>query len=227
MKNKKRILSKLGVVTLSATMLAGGILPSIGHAQIVSIADSQINNVLESEITPNQEAIDFVNDMTAKGVFNEFTYDLKGYLVLKHTSEYLQKVYRLSDKEMDNLNQIINVSAMGRDARFNLNLIQERLSFSSGSTWVQMNLTYSDTAGSIFAIGATVGPAAVEAALIAWAFLGGGAIGGVAATVVTLLSGASLLSIVNTGVNAIKQKKGMYIKLGIDGFLPYLHHGVK
>lgn len=161
--------------------------------------------------------------LVEKGIFNEFSYDSNENLVLIHSTDYIQEAYGLSDENMDILKQIVNISEMSSHP--SLISQSQRIGFSSGSSWVKMTLSKNEVQASLFAAGA-VGPAAVEAAIIAWAFIGGGPIAGIATSVVAILGAGSFVAVANNGVKAVKAKKGMYIKAGLDGFIPYLESGV-
>jgi hypothetical protein len=157
-----------------------------------------------------------LESLFSKGVFNTFELDENGNLKQLNIVALTEK-FALTEAEIGILNEINQTNA------FSILQKEQRISFSHGSSWVKVSLTYNETVAYVSSA-AQIGPAALLGAMYAISSLIGPA-GPMITTVLGIIGAAGLVDGCYTIMRAVSNHKGVYLEAGLDGFLPYINFG--
>lgn len=228
MKKKKSLVAIVFSVILTLLMSAFPVM-----ANATPIPPSTLTPAALGSFTPSTEAIEFTNKMFSSGLISEFSFDKKGELALKDSLENIKAKYNLDDAYMQKLELVLkngqktNIVNNGATQNQNIgttknqnNVIQPNLSVSGATVY----FTNSDVTAFLFAA-ASVGPAAVFAALDALATITGGLVGTAIVTILGIIGFASLAQFTYYIIQAEYYGQGVYIGIQWNGLFPNIVQG--
>lgn len=137
-------------------------------------------------------------------------------LTVSLSKNELINTYGFTEEQYDRLqNVVLNHSVGSSDDDLETPVITPYLHVSNGALYIS-NTDLNTGAFAAVGAAATVSPAALQAALIAVSSVVGGPVGTVLSTVMTVISGPSLIELAGRTVSAIATGRGIYIKPVFD-----------
>ncbi|WP_206921972.1 hypothetical protein [Alicyclobacillus suci] len=213
----------LGVVSgLTIAMVTGAPVFAATQTSQATILVSTTTSSSTQSFVPSQAAQDFLGKMISSGLINEFSFDQNGKLTLNDSISDLASKYNLNSSDVANLQAIINAAqSYGSESTSSSKTgIQPQLSYSGGTVY----FSHDDVDAYLFAA-ASVGPAALMAALDALATLTGGPVGAGLSLILDVLGASSLAGFTYMCVQAEYNGQGVYIGLTWNGVFPNISYG--
>jgi hypothetical protein len=218
---KTAVITAIGTVSvLGATALPA--LPAFAATQTTNTIPQSISTNNIQSFTPSTQAQQFVNYMLTSGLIKEFTLDSNGQLSLKESLSSIQQQYHLDATSMQELQQVMSGAQRPSNTSSTIGVghISPQLSYSNGIVY----FSHSDVQQILYTA-ASIGPAAVAAALEAFGTLTGGPIGTLIVTIIAIIGAPSLINFTYDIIQAEFNNEGVYIGVQFNGGFPNIVTG--
>lgn len=207
---KERLFKFISFLSI-ALMLSLTIMPGS-----TTFANENVNldteeNVYLNDVELSEEDLDFINKVVSLSEFYEVNTDTNKLEVSLDKNSIISD-YHFTEEEYDRLVDVVLNHQVNNNVE---GTVTPYVHVSNGALYISHN----DLTAGIFAsvaAAALVSPVALQAALIAVSSVVGGPVGAVLGTIMTVISGPSLIELGGRIVTAVATGRGIYIKPVFD-----------
>ncbi len=180
-------------------------------------------------ITLNQQAKDYLKNLTTSGILKDISVDKNGLISLDQSDEYLKTKYNVDNSFMNTLR--LSIKDLNTKKLNPVNFVNGSKSKNSSispnvfvSNWI-VYFTQSDVQAYLISA-AIAGPAAMALALDGVATLIGGPVGTVLSLVLDIVGAASLVNLCYLVIQSTYYNEGVFIGIQWNGAFPNYTQGV-